>query len=59
MAVPAHWFHGTLDPIAPLQTVRDATDGMRAFELMVYEHEGHAISFTHGIEILRAVTQLD
>ena len=55
IAVPTRWWHGSLDPIAPLSTVRAATSEVPDCELTVYEDEGHAISFTHGVEILRAL----
>ena len=55
IAVPTRWWHGSLDPIAPLSTVRAATSDVPDCELTVYEDEGHAIGFTHGVEILRAL----
>jgi len=54
VAVATHWWHGSLDPIAPLATVRRAT-ATTEIELVVYEDEGHAISFEHGAEILAAL----
>jgi pimeloyl-ACP methyl ester carboxylesterase len=51
LAVSTHWWHGSLDPIAPIATVREATT-TADIELTVYEDEGHAISFEHGPEIL-------
>ena len=55
IAVSTRWWHGSLDPIAPLSTVRGSTGEMADCELTVYEDDGHAISFTHGVEILRAL----
>ena len=55
VTVAARWWHGSLDPIAPLPTVRAATAEMGDLELTVYEDEGHAICFAHGVEILRTL----
>ena len=57
IAVPTHWWHGSLDPVTPLSGVQQATAGMRDLELTVYEEEGHALSFSHGVEILAALTR--
>ena len=57
IAVATQWWHGSLDPTAPLSTVQKATAGMRDLQLIVVENEGHAISFTHGEAILRALTE--
>jgi pimeloyl-ACP methyl ester carboxylesterase len=51
IAVTTHWWHGSLDPIAPLATVREATTRTE-IQLTIYEDEGHAVSFEHGAEIL-------
>ena len=51
VSVDTHWWHGSLDPVAPLASVREATARTR-IDLRVYEGEGHAISFVHGAEIL-------
>jgi pimeloyl-ACP methyl ester carboxylesterase len=57
--VATQWWHGSLDPIVALQTVREATAGMRDIELTVFENEGHAIGFAHGAEILALLAQQD
>ena len=54
IAVTTHWWHGSLDPIAPLATVREATTTTR-IQLTIYQDEGHAISSEHGTEILAAL----
>ena len=54
IAVTTHWWHGSLDPIAPLATVREATRTTE-IQLTIYEDEGHAVSFEHGAEILAAL----
>ncbi len=54
IAVTTHWWHGSLDPIAPLAAVRGAT-ARAEIRLTTYEDEGHAISFEHGAEILAAL----
>ena len=54
IAVATRWWHGSLDPVAPLVTVRDATTATD-IQLTVYEDEGHAVSFEHGAEILAAL----
>jgi pimeloyl-ACP methyl ester carboxylesterase len=54
IAVATHWWHGSLDPIAPLAAVRGAT-ARGEIQLTIYENEGHAISFDHGAEILAAL----
>jgi pimeloyl-ACP methyl ester carboxylesterase len=54
IAVNTHWWHGSLDPIAPLATVRGAM-ARTEIQLTIYEDEGHAISFEHGAEILAAL----
>lgn len=59
IVVATHWWHGSLDPIVPLHTVREATTGMRDFELTVFENEGHAIGFAHSVEILTSLAQLN
>ena len=51
IAVTTRWWHGSLDPIAPLATVREATT-TTDIQLTIYEDEGHAVSFEHGAEIL-------
>jgi pimeloyl-ACP methyl ester carboxylesterase len=55
ITVNTHWWHGSRDPIAPLATIREATAATR-IALTIYEDEGHAISFTHGAEILAKLT---
>ena len=59
IAVATHWWHGSLDPVAPLLSVREATGGMHDIELTVFEGEGHAVGFTHGVEILASLARLD
>jgi pimeloyl-ACP methyl ester carboxylesterase len=54
IVVTTHWWHGSLDPIAPVATVRDATMATD-IQLTVYKDEGHAVSFEHGAEILAAL----
>jgi pimeloyl-ACP methyl ester carboxylesterase len=54
VAVTTHWWHGSLDPIAPLAAVRGAI-ARTEIQLTTYEDEGHAISFEHGAEILAAL----
>ncbi len=54
LTVPTHWWHGKLDPVAPLASVRAAT-AATLVKLTIYEDEGHAISFAHGAEILTAL----
>ncbi len=56
--VSIRWWHGSLDSIAPLPTVRTATAEMADVELTVYEDEGHGISFVHGVEILRTLDHI-
>jgi pimeloyl-ACP methyl ester carboxylesterase len=51
VAVNTRWWHGELDPVAPLASVRAAT-AATPIELTVYEDEGHAINVAHGAEIL-------
>src|ERR1700730_10334578 len=48
--VPICWWHGSVDAVSPLQTVRAATGGGRDLEITVYADEGHAINFIHGVE---------
>ena len=55
--VTTRWWHGSMDPVSPLQTVRHATAAVHDLEFHVYENEGHAIGFTHGADILRALTR--
>ncbi len=57
VTVETRWWHGSLDPVAPLTGVRAATAGTPV-ELTVYEGEGHAINFVHGAEILSALAAL-
>ena len=57
IVVATHWWHGAGDPIVPLHTVREATTGMRDFELTVFENEGHAIGLAHGVEILTSLAR--
>jgi pimeloyl-ACP methyl ester carboxylesterase len=57
-AVPIRWWHGRLDAVSPVETVRAATAGTRDLELTVYPDEGHAINFTHGVEILERLVPL-
>jgi pimeloyl-ACP methyl ester carboxylesterase len=59
IVVATQWWHGSVDPIVPLRSVREATVGMRDFNLTVFENEGHAIGFTHGVEILASLAHLD
>jgi len=54
IAVTTHWWHGSLDPIAPLAAVREATTRAE-IQLTIYEDEGHAVPFEHGAEILAAL----
>ena len=54
IAVTTRWWHGSLDPIAPLAAVRGAM-ARTEIQLTTYEDEGHAISFEHGAEILAAL----
>jgi pimeloyl-ACP methyl ester carboxylesterase len=55
VAVACHWWHGARDPVSPLAGVRSATASMPDLTLTVFEHEGHAIGFTHGDEILASL----
>jgi pimeloyl-ACP methyl ester carboxylesterase len=55
IAVATHWWHGSLDAVSPLSGVRESTAAMRDFQLSVFEGEGHAIGFTHGVEILASL----
>jgi pimeloyl-ACP methyl ester carboxylesterase len=59
IVVATRWWHGSLDPVAPLPAVREATTGMHDIELTVFEGEGHAIGFTHGVEILASLAGPD
>ena len=55
VAVACHWWHGALDPVSPLAALRAATAPMRDLQVTVFEDEGHAIGFTHGVEILASL----
>jgi pimeloyl-ACP methyl ester carboxylesterase len=57
LAVATHWWHGSLDPVAAIATVRAAT-ATADIQLTVYEGEGHAVSFDHGAEILVALAAM-
>ncbi|MGO9875716.1 MAG: hypothetical protein ACLPVY_18185 [Acidimicrobiia bacterium] len=56
--IPTCWWHGSVDAVSPVQTVRAATARIRDLELTLDAEEGHAINFTHGVEILNGLTQL-
>jgi hypothetical protein len=54
LQIGVRWWHGSLDPVVPLDRVRAATAGTR-IDLTVYEGEGHAIGFAHGGEIVESL----
>lgn len=54
LTVNTRWWHGSLDPVVPVATVRAATT-TTPIELTIFEDEGHAINFVHGAQILSAL----
>jgi pimeloyl-ACP methyl ester carboxylesterase len=54
LSVTTRWWHGSLDPIVPVASVRAAT-AATPIELTIYEDQGHAIGFEHGAQILSAL----
>ena len=52
LTVTTHWWHGSLDPIVTVASVRAATTPT-PMELTIYEDAGHLLNFVHGAQILK------
>jgi pimeloyl-ACP methyl ester carboxylesterase len=48
-------WHGTADPVTPMEVLNRAIEEMPSPIVMLYEGEGHAIGFPHAAEIVTAM----
>jgi pimeloyl-ACP methyl ester carboxylesterase len=57
VAVRLVWWHGDLDPVTPVATVRAVLGTVPNGTLITYPGEGHAVAITHAREILATLTK--